>query len=282
MIFLITGADGFVGSSIIEVLLSRGHTIVATSSERSRASTMKWFQDVEYYELDLSVPNVELPASFHRADRVIHLGWSDLPRYLEMVHIEKNLWWSYWLINRLILAGVRDVTVLGTCLEYGMKNGEISEDTQPDPLIPYAVAKDTLRRFLEQLQLSVPFHLKWVRLFYVYGPGQRQNSLVGALDAAIAHGDKSFDMSTGEQIRDYLRIDHAASAIAQVAEQDRVLGAINCGSGKPISVRRFVEEYISSRGCSLTLNIGQRTYPDYEPLAFWASIKRLRKAIGEE
>jgi dTDP-6-deoxy-L-talose 4-dehydrogenase (NAD+) len=163
-----------------------------------------------------------------------------------------------------------------------MRNGEIGEDAPPAPAIPYAVAKDALRRFLEQLQGSMSFTLRWVRLFYVYGPGQRPNSLVGALDAALSRGDSSFDMSTGEQIRDYLRIDRAAHAIVRVSEQDRVLGAINCGSGKPISVRRFVEEYISGRGGRMALNIGKKSYQDYEPLAFWASTARLREALGEE
>ncbi|MBE3143846.1 MAG: NAD-dependent epimerase/dehydratase family protein [Planctomycetes bacterium] len=282
MRYLVTGADGFVGSSIIAELLSRGHSIIATSSEHTRASTMRWFGDVEYHELDPSLPNIDLPSSFESVDRIIHLGWSDIPKYLDMVHIEKNLMWSYWFLRRLIHAGVCDVTVLGTCLEYGMKNGEIVEETPPAPHIPYAVAKDALRRFLEQLQGSISFRLKWVRLFYVYGPGQRLNSLVGALDAAIDRGDSSFDMSTGEQIRDYLRIDRAAHAIVRVSEQERVLGAINCGSGNPISVRRFVEEYISNRGGRMVLNVGRRTYPDYEPLAFWASTVKLREAIDEE
>jgi nucleoside-diphosphate-sugar epimerase len=282
MRYLVTGADGFVGSTVVTQLLREGHSVLATSNDGERAAHLPWFKDVKYEELELGAPGLSMPRSFSSVDRVIHLAWSGLPRYLELVHIEESLRWSYRFLKTLAEEGVGDFTVLGTCLEYGMRNGELAEDMESRPEIPYAVAKDALRRFLEQLQRTHPFHFKWIRLFYVYGPGQRENSLIGALDAAIARGDEAFEMSPGEQIRDYLPIDEAARAIVAISAQQTVQGIINCGSGMPISVRRFVEQYLEHRGASITLKFGFKSYPDYEPLAFWASTEKLRRALGEE
>jgi dTDP-6-deoxy-L-talose 4-dehydrogenase (NAD+) len=282
MRYLVTGADGFVGTHLVSQLLAKGHSVVTTSNDPQRAAKAPWFDSVTYEEFDLNRLPTTLPESFLDAERVVHLAWSGLPRYMELSHIEQDLMGSYRFLKELAKRGVPDITVLGTCLEYGMCNGELGEETEPCPNIPYSVAKDALRRFLQLIQREIAFRLKWVRLFYIYGPGQRENSLIGALDAAISRGESVFEMSPGEQIRDYLHIDDAARAIAAISEQERVLGVINCGSGRPISVRRFVEEYLAKRNVRIALRFGVRTYPEYEPLAFWASTAKLRRAIGEE
>jgi nucleoside-diphosphate-sugar epimerase len=282
MRYLVTGADGFVGTNVVSRLLQRGHAVVATSNDRVRAAQLPWYGDVEYQELELGAPALALPRSFLTVDRVIHLAWAGLPRYLELTHIEDSLMWSYRFLKALAAGGVGDLTVLGTCLEYGMQNGELREDAESRPGVPYAVAKDALRRFLEQLKRQHPFNLKWVRLFYVYGPGQRENTLVGALEAAIRRGDEDFEMSPGEQIRDYLRIEDAARGIVAISEQQVVQGIINCASGKPVSIRRFVEQYLEKRGARMDLKFGLKPYPEYEPLAFWAGTDKLKRAIGEE
>ena len=282
MRYLVTGADGFIGTHVVGALLSRGHAVIATSIDRKRAEGMPWFGKVEYHELDLSSSAGRIPECFRAVNNVVHLAWADIPRYREMVHIDRTLMWSYPFLSELVRSGVSDVTVLGTCLEYGLFNGELTEAMVPVPVVPYAVAKDALRRFLEQLQRSIRFRLKWLRLFYVYGPGQRSDSLLGALDAAILRNDSVFEMSVGEQIRDYLPVDRVAQVVAGVSEQTRVEGVINCGSGRPISIRRFVEEYVSARGAQIRLTFGVKPIPDYEPLAFWASTRKLRQALGEE
>jgi len=51
------------------------------------------------------------------------------------------------------------------------------------------------------LQFSEKIPAQWLRLFYLYGPGQRQNSLLAQLDAAIDNKQSSFDMSPGDQLQ---------------------------------------------------------------------------------
>ncbi len=60
-----------------------------------------------------------------------------------------------------------------------------------DPQNPYALAKDTLRKFLFELQKQHAFDCKWIRLFYMYGDGQNPNSLLSQLQIALARAIKN-------------------------------------------------------------------------------------------
>jgi len=132
-----------------------------------------------------------------------------------------------------------------------------------------------LRLFLEALQGEYPFVLQWARLFYLHGPGQNANSVLAQLDRAIGEGRPIFDMSGGEQLRDYLPIEHAARDLAALVSRGDAKGIVNICSGRPISVRRLVEQRIAQRGTDIRLNLGHFPYPDHEPFAFWGSRARL-------
>src|SRR5213078_1068962 len=131
-------------------------------------------------------------------------------------------------LENIIKNGLKNLTVTGTCFEYGMKSGRLSETMMPEPANPYALAKDELRKSLENLQRSESFSLKWIRLFYMYGKGQNTASLMAQLDTAIAKGDKIFNMSGGQQVRDYLPVEKVAEKIVAVSLQEKVTGIINC------------------------------------------------------
>ena len=176
-------------------------------------------------------------------------------------------------------ARLKDLAVIGTCFEYGMCSGELNETMITIPDNPYGLAKDTLRKFLDQLRRKYDFSLKWLRLFYMYGEGQNPDSLLPKLEAALERGDEVFNMSGGEQLRDYLPIERVAKYIIRVAMQDKVTGVINCCSGIPVSIRKLVEDYLEKQQKSIHLNLGYYPYPDYEPMAFWGCDKKLQAAL---
>jgi dTDP-6-deoxy-L-talose 4-dehydrogenase (NAD+) len=142
------------------------------------------------------------------------------------------------------------------------------------------LAKNTLRLFLQNLQQVQPFTLQWVRLFYLHGEGQNPNSLLAALDRAIDASDDSFNMSAGEQLRDYLAIETAAGYLAAIVQQREFDGVINCASGQPVSVRALVEQRLRARGATIQLNLGHYPYPTHEPMAFWGVTDRLQQLLG--
>ena len=156
-----------------------------------------------------------------------------------------------------------------------MINGCLSEDIHPMPANPYALAKDTLRKLVQEMNKKYGFSFKWVRLFYMYGPGQNPSSIIPLLEKAIDKGEPEFNMSGGEQLRDYLFVKDVAENIISIAGQTEINGILNCCSGKPISVRKLVEEHIAGKRSSIKLNLGHYPYPDYEPMAFWGDPSRL-------
>ncbi len=273
MKILVTGANGFVGKYVVRALLAANHEVVACSLEPE--SVEPRHARLRYVSADLSQPRGDWFEEFGKPDAVIHLAWGGLPNYGEMFHIEENLWSSYFFVKRLVESGLKDVTVIGTCAEYGLREGRLSEDDHPAPNTAYSVAKNSLRMFLEEYRKKTDFHFKWIRLFYMFGEGQNKRSLLELLKAAIERGETQFDMSGGEQLRDYLPVEQVAANIVRIATQNRVTGIVNCGSGTPTSVRKLVEEDLKKREKQIKLNFGFYPYNSNEPMAAWADIRKL-------
>jgi dTDP-6-deoxy-L-talose 4-dehydrogenase (NAD+) len=109
----------------------------------------------------------------------------------------------------------------------------------------------------------------------MYGNGQSQSSLYPQLMAAVGAGDRVFRMSHGEQLRDYLPVEAVAAYLVDLALQPHSGGVVNVCSGRPISVRRLVEEWLKEVLHKPTLELGYYAVPDYEPIAFWGSNRKL-------
>jgi dTDP-6-deoxy-L-talose 4-dehydrogenase (NAD+) len=212
-------------------------------------------------------------------DIIVHLAWPGLPNYTKLFHLEDNFPADYRFLKTMISAGTKHILVTGTSLEYGMQCGPLSEDMPTFPTNPYGLAKDTLRKFLQMLQNSRPFVMQWVRLFYMYGPGQNPNSLLSQLDRCIDNSEPVFHMSWGEQLRDFLPVQEVARRIVFLVCHPQYQGIFNCCNGKPISVRHLVEQRIRERGATLKLDLGHYPYPDYEPMAFWGTSHKLNTCM---
>jgi CDP-glucose 4,6-dehydratase len=280
---LVTGATGFIGSHIIGSLLNinKDIEIIASSRNKDKAARCDWYNKIEYIPLNINRRSSNLYEYFGKPDGIIHLSWDGLPNYDELYHFERNLPDNYNFLKNLIQNGLSDLNIIGTCFEYGLQNGCLSEKNDAKPSTSYGIAKDTLRKFLNELKKKYPFKFKWIRPFYVYGRGQNENSLFGQLDKAILKKDKVFNMSSGEQLRDYLPVEKMSEYIAAIALQDKIFGEINCCSGQPVSVRKLVEDYIKKTNTKIKLNLGFYSLPAYEPLAFWGDDSKLKEIISK-
>ena len=278
---LVTGATGFVGRHLVAALLARGCAVRAVARKTDTAASMPWINDVEFVAADIHASDLDIAALTDGIDVLAHLAWPGLPNYRALFHFEHNLMADYRFIKGAVEAGVAQVLVTGTCFEYGMQSGPLSEQVEPQPSNPYGLAKHTLHLFLQNLQQEHPFTLQWARLFYLHGAGQNPNSLLAALDRAIDAGDATFNMSAGEQLRDFLAIETATEYLAAILHKRDFDGTINCASGQPVSVRALVEQRVRERGATIGLNLGHYPYPTHEPLAFWAVTERLQQLLGE-
>lgn len=279
---LVTGASGFVGRHLVRALLDNGYRVRAVSRSLEAARGLPWFDEVEFVAADVHAADLDIIRLTQGIDVLAHLAWPGLPAYQGLFHFERNLFADYTFIKAAVQAGIGQVLVTGTCFEYGLQDGELSETTEAKPANPYGLAKHSLRLFLEALRREQPFALQWARLFYLHGEGQNPNSLLASLARAMDSGAAQFDMSAGEQLRDYLPIEQAAAYLAGIIERSQFSGVINCCSGRPVSVRALVEQRVAAHGSKIRLNLGHYPYSVHEPLAFWGSARRLGQLLEIE
>ncbi len=281
MRILVTGATGFIGRHVIRELLETPHEIIATAIEKDFNLEVPKGGKFRYVRCDLNESKDDYFSYFDCPDSIIHLSWQGLPNYNELFHFERNLFLNYSFLKNLIEYGLRDLNVIGTCFEYGMRSGCLTEEGITEPGNSYALAKDVLHKFLIELNKKFGFSLKWIRLFYLYGEGQNRNSLMEQLKTAIVDGEDSFNMSPGDQLRDYLTVEKVAEYIVKISLQKNILGSINCCSGKPVSVRSLVETYLATIGKEMKLNLGYYPYSENEPRAFWGDNSKLNKILDD-
>jgi nucleoside-diphosphate-sugar epimerase len=238
---LVIGKSGWIGGYVLNELKQRG--------------------DIEL--VDEGIP-----------DAIIYLAWSNLKEFNSINHIEFALH-SYELLKYYIDNGVRDITVTGTCLEYGKVNGELSEDMTPNPIVNYAIGKDLLRRLLSQFDID----LKWLRLFYIYGEGQKESSLIPTIDRLEKEGQKEFELPGWKRTRDYLHVEDVAKYIVDIALQSEQKGIINVCSGKPRTLYEFVKSYININKYSIDMKQSDKEYDDLAPDYFWGCNKKLKRIL---
>lgn len=276
----VSGAGGFIGRHVLRELGTRPVESIALIHSRHSRSGIP--TGTKVVPLDLHEPPEQVFETIGKPDVLIHLAWAGLPNYKSLHHFEEELPAQYHFLQSLIKAGLKSLVVTGTCFEYGMQSGALDESMVPQPSNPYGYAKDALRRQLGYLRAVVPFRLTWARLFYLHGDGQAASSLWPQLQKAAERGDAAFNMSGGEQLRDYLPVAEAARSLVSLAVADKNPGAVNVCAGIPISVRRLVESWIDENGWLIRPNFGHYPYPDYEPMAFWGNRRKLDNLLQEK
>lgn len=273
---LVTGATGFIGESIIPILVSEGYSITATSRSIEKAKKQTWFDSVDFKEFSIGTDsNEDIYTYFNKPDIVIHTAWDKLHDYKGLHHIEENVMKHYFFLKEFITNGTKNVNVLGTCFEYGMREGQLNENMSSEPTNPYGIAKNTLRIFLETLSNQHPFNLKWIRLFYSYGKASNSNSIYAQLMQAIQRKDEYFNMSKGDQLRDFIEFNKMIDNILKISIQDKITGIINCCSGKPTRVIELIQEHIAQHESTIKLNTAFYPYSPLEPMHFWGDVEKL-------
>ncbi len=273
----ITGASGFLGRCVIKQLLGQRVSIVAVT--RNKANLSDFLGKIDIVEFDLCNVNQTTYNLLGKPDVLLHLAWDGLPNYNSLHHFDSELPRQYNFLRAMVAGGLASLVVVGTCFEYGMQSGSLSETIETVPTNPYGYAKDALQKQLNYLKKNSHFNLTWARLFYVYGEGQSTFSLLSQLKKAIDDKETYFNMSGGEQLRDYLSVHKATNYLVALLFKQQDIGIINICSGKPQSVRSLVETWIADNQWDIRLNLGVYDYPSYEPLAFWGDQKKLNKVL---
>jgi len=272
MITHVIGANGFVGKAIFKRSKNLDNFKYYSSKYTSNTNE-------NYKFFDISDRSTWLNFEFEKEDKIIFLSWRNLPNYNDDFHIYRNLIDSINFLKFCISKSISKIIIAGTCYEYGLQNGKLSEDTCAKPVNCYAAAKNSLRESIESLCKVKKIDFAWLRIFYPYGDGQNPKSLIPSLERAIKRGDNYFPTTNGNQIRDFVSIDFVAEIFLLVAREKEATGIINVGSGNPLSIRYMLEDIIKKKNSSIKLKLGAMESREDEPLAFWADTSKLNSFL---
>jgi nucleoside-diphosphate-sugar epimerase len=260
MTILLTGASGFVGSHILDVLLKRGLRVKVISRPTSKTKLASW-SNIEEIVLtnNLFLENQEwLCRALSGVDTIIHASWYAEPgQYLSSDLNLECLTGTVLLAKAASLVGVKKFVGVGTCFEYEESDEPLGVDSPLGPATLYAASKaacySVLSRFFENKCTS----FAWTRLFYLHGDREDGGRLVPYLVNRLSRG-KIAELTSGEQIRDFMDVAEAAKIIVDVSCGDQI-GAVNICSGKAISIRELACSIAKQYEAEHCLRFGART-----------------------
>ena len=146
------------------------------------------------------------------------------------------------------------------------------------PISPYSVGKVASKQLLQMLHRVENFPVVIVRLFLVYGPGQKLDRFI----PQVIHGclsNKNFPVSFGEQLRDFLYIKDAVRGILMILTNNKLDGeVINLASGKPIKVMDMIKT-ISNLTKNGIPEFGKVPYRKGENMSLYADISKIQKML---
>lgn len=262
---VVSGATGFIGGHVVELLQQLGYKILAPVRNIDHAKRCPFLKGSEL----IHIKSLQEINKICKSDYFIHCAWGDVGDIFSQNHLKMHLPEHYLLLKSLIEdQSYKKIIVLGTCFEYGKQYGPMKSNAETRPNTPYAIAKDLLHRKLRSLKNTGNIDLIWARIFYTYGPRQPQKTLIAQFDNAIENEEETFNMSYGEQLLDYLPVELVAKSVIDLFSAKA--GVYNIGSGAPKSVRRLLEERMADKNQMIKLNLGYFPYRADDSIAIWA------------
>ena len=273
----ITGATGFIGRHVRNALAKTEHDVVLLVRDAQKVGRI--FAREEIVLADIGKVRNDWFELARKPDALLHMAWGGLPNYMDNYHLDVELTMQTRFLKAIINSGLTKLVVTGTCYEYGLSSGALSENQETNPNTPYGVAKDKLRRELFNFQSVKNFDLTWARIFYPYGDGQSEKSLYTQLKFAILQ-NQDFLMGSGQQVLDFIQVEKVVKALIFFVTTNDCLGIVNVGSGKPQCVCDFVKDQIRNFHSEIVPRLGSISDRDYEPVSFWSNNSRLDSIVN--
>ncbi len=252
---LVTGAEGFIGSHLVDELLERGARVRAFV-HYNPFGRWGWLQeraaDVEMLQGDVR-DGERVARVADGVDVVFHLAaLIGIPYSYEAPesYVQTNVTGTYNVLTAARRAGVERMIQTSTSEVYGTaRKVPISEDHPLQPQSPYSASK------IGGDMLALSFHHSFglpvavVRPFNTYGPRQSMRAVIPSVLQQLYGGSAEIRVGSTTPTRDFNFVTDTVAGFLSVAECDRAVGeVVNVGSGREIAIGDLIDLLITTSG----------------------------------
>ena len=269
---LVTGATGFVGHHVVSSLSDAGHRILGMSRSPVRTPRLAGL-DLCAYQMGEPLPR---KVTEWMPEAVAHLAWEGIPdfsrqRYMRNVDDQTGFFQS-----ALELPSVSRIVAADSCNEYGATLGRSSGSVEVAPNSDFGRAKASIHRMLRTGCTEARVGLTWCRLFYVYGPGQRLESLIPSVLHQLASGDSPV-VEQPDAAKDFVFVSDVADAFKRAVRLTSVHDVSDLGFGRLRRAQEVVDAAVAGSDLPSQPS-GGRSRPPEDGL--WANLDAARDVLG--
>jgi len=274
MSVVVTGASGFLGQRLLTKLQERYPSFTVLGIDEPKQK----LPGVDYLTVDITdpasvqkaagvLPNVE--TLIHLAALVPKTSEQDTAAAMYRVNVQGT-------INLLETwqASLQRVVYVSTAEVYGLlkRSGPLDESAPVEPPSFYAASKLAAEQLCLLYGRKHSFSVAVLRLSVLYGPGDViKRALPNFIDRAIKN--EPLELYGGEELRDYLHVDDACTAIVQASQFDGV-GLFNIGTGQATSIKAAAEAVVQAAKSKSTITVLPRQKPAFDLVFDIAKAKR--------
>lgn len=244
---LVTGAGGFIGPAVVDLLLRSGAGVRALSAA-PRASS----RPLPIRAVRAEITSVAAVSRLARGiDTVVHLAGPAsvtasfaAPRH----YIRTHLLGTATVLAACRKHGVQRIVYISSAEVYGRPHvARVSETARLRPLSPYAAAKVAAEKLVEVFSRSFGLESVILRPFAIYGPGLSRDSLIGTLIRQTRRGD-TVRLRDLRPVRDFCYVADLADAIVRACGVPLPgVTILNVGSGRGTSVAQVARMIVGLR-----------------------------------
>lgn len=292
---LVTGAAGFVGSTLVERLLSQGRRVVGLDSfdpfypeEQKRRNLTAASGHPEFH---LERGDIRDAAAVERVfadggfDGVVHLAAlagvrPSLERPAEYADV--NVRGTSVLLEAAARWGAPPVVFASSSSVYGEREGGPFRESDPveRPVSPYAATKRAGELVAHTFHHAHGLRVTCARIFTAYGPRQRPDLAIRKFAECMLRGEPVPVYGDGSSLRDFTYVDDLVDGLVRALDTDTGFSILNFGAGRKVSVLEVVKAL--ERELRLPAVIEWLPPQTGDVPRTWADISAARKALGYE
>jgi UDP-glucuronate 4-epimerase len=278
--YVVTGAAGFIGSRLGDLLQEAGHEVVGIDCFTDYYDVAE--KEANAAGLDVRRADLaEVPLDLDGVDGVFHLAAQAGVRSFGGVfptYVRRNLLATQRVFEACAQAGVKVVFASSSSVYGDAESYPTSEDTEPRPISPYGITKLACEQLARAYAKAFGLDAVVLRYFTVYGPRQRPDMFFRRVCEALISGGSFAVYGSGEQSRSFTYVDDAAAATIAAMKHAEPGALLNVGGGEEASMLAAISllEQLSGRALDVQHVAGAKG--DVGRTS--ADVRRIREALG--